>query len=168
MRLKHTEVHTTIEDYGAKHCETPVCTDTLVYIAGHTLAALCVVSLLNEDIMELNLAVANICDGRGEKYKTLDASLYCTTKSDQWHLSTFRCVNKFEGSLSDAHELFREMCHYVRLYVQSAGEKRAIMSTVSFLSDLLERVTCCYLRCGFCTNFVFMEQWESSLLFKMF
>ena len=59
--------------------------------------------------------------------------------------------NKFEGSLSDVHELFREMCHYVLLFIQSVGEKHAIMSTVSFLSDLLERVTCCYLRCDGCT-----------------
>lgn len=34
--------------------------------------------------------------------------------------------------------------------MQSAGEKHAIMSTVSCLSDLLDRVTCCYLRCDVC------------------
>jgi hypothetical protein len=42
------------------------------------------------------------------------------------------------------------MCHYVRLFIQSAGEKHAIMSTVSILSDLLERVTC-YLWCDVST-----------------
>lgn len=79
IQLKHTAVHTTIEDYGANRCKTPVCTDTLVYTARHTLAALCVVSLLNEDFMELNLTIANICDGIGAQYKTLDVFLYCTT-----------------------------------------------------------------------------------------
>jgi hypothetical protein len=54
------------------------------------------------------------------------------------------------------------MCYYVRLFVQSTGEKHAIMNTVSFLSDLLERVTCCYVRCNVCTiefgNYGVVEQ----------
>lgn len=93
VRLTHTAVHTTVEDYGTYHCKTPVCTDTQVNTSRHTLAAPSVVILLNEDVMVLNLAITNNCGGRSVQYKTLDAFLYCTTKSYQWHVSTFRDLN---------------------------------------------------------------------------
>ena len=64
VRLTQTAVHTTVEDYGAYHCKTPVCTDTQVNTSRRILAAPCVVNLLNEDVMVLNLAFTNNCCGR--------------------------------------------------------------------------------------------------------
>jgi hypothetical protein len=163
IRLKHTAVHTTIEDYGANHCKTPVCTDTLVYTARHTLAALCVVGLLNEDFMGLNLTIANICDCIGAHWMRLCIAQHVWPMAFK-HISMCNLIiliNLKTHYLMSINYFVKCVTMFL-LFIQSAGEKRAIMSTVSFLSDLLERATCCYLRCDVCTiefgNYGVMEQ----------
>lgn len=37
--------------------------------------------------------------------------------------------------LSDVHELFSEMCHYRRLFIQSAAQKHMTVRTVSFFRN---------------------------------
>jgi hypothetical protein len=66
------------------------------------------------------------------------------------------------------------MCHYVRLFIQSAGEKHVFMSTVSFVlffyflpAGMGQRAVTCGVT-SVLENFVIMEQWNSSSLFKMF